>query len=120
MYSVPVLASHFAVNPVPPSGIIEGNSGSHHINVYPDNFGLAGADIYCWYFPVIGSTALHPLVLNVTLYTSLSYFTSTTVVPFPLIPVLLNTHALNPEYVLAVTLVCVSVIPVNVSDSNEV
>jgi hypothetical protein len=61
-----VLASQIAFNPVPPSGIIEGNSGSHHINVYPESFGLVGAVIFCSYFPVIGATAVPPLVLNVT------------------------------------------------------
>ena len=101
VYFVPVLASQIAFSPVPPSGIIEGNSGSHHINVYPDNFGSVGLSTVAQYFAVIVSTCVPVEVLNTISYSSLSYLISTTVLPFPEIIAFSNTHALNPEYALA-------------------
>lgn len=53
-------------------GIFDGNSGFHHLNLYPALVGLAGAVILASYFAVIDSTSLPPLASNVIVYLSLS------------------------------------------------
>lgn len=72
---------HCATKSAHHNGIFDGNSGFHPLKLYPPLVGSAGAVRFALYFAVIGSTTLHPLELNVTVYLFLVYIILIVVLP---------------------------------------
>ena len=67
-----MLACHIAFNVTSSAGIVSGNSGFHHLNVYHDNSGSDTPPTSAQYLPVIGATSVHVDVSNEISYIFLS------------------------------------------------